>query len=178
MAEELDPDDQLYDDNGNLLKETKKDSFETWNKKAIGIDDTIDKYKKIVDDYPLERDLLGKAFNQKRKAGRPKGSKNKAKSPNYPQQGIKMRATIIIDYLIDKGDYRRVVELEDEMIALLQKYSADNPNVIMMDKVDKSGSTVHDDDGNVIREKAAQVVFNPRRGEKPPNINNMKFRTS
>ena len=114
----------------------------------------------------------------KRKAGRPKGSKNKAKSPNYPQQGIKMRATIIIDYLIDKGDYRRVVELEDEMIALLQKYSADNPNVIMMDKVDKSGSTVYDDDGNVIREKAAQVVFNPRRGEKPPNINNMKFRTS
>ena len=84
-------------------------------------------------------------------------------------KGTKLRATIMIDYLIAPEDYHAAAAIKDEIFKLLHDYSKDHDNIVMMDKETEGGS--------VTRKKAVQFMIKDRRGKRQPDIEKIKFRS-
>ena len=81
--------------------------------------------------------------------------------------GTKLRAMIMIDYLIPRDDYHVAASIKDDIAKLMHEYSKNNDNVVVTEE--------KLEDGSVERKKAVQFILKDRRGERQPDIKEIRF---
>jgi len=83
--------------------------------------------------------------------------------------GRKLRAMIMIDYLIPRDDYHAAASIKDDIAKLMHEYSKNHDNVVVTEE--------KLEDGSVERKKAIQITLKDRRGERQPDLEQIKYRT-